>query len=271
MRCWEISAFESWFRSFCPTRVFSSHFPGTRYVRDRLGQLSILNFYTSVILKSVAVNYTKSILPSSIFSRPDCELENRVKKTRCVPPPANTHFFTLSMKPSFFNIIIVTIIVVSNVHLGIYNCRSIILPVSSLLYSNPRHHHHQHHRLTNIILVTIIILVQYHYCHHPCHYRILIIWRSLARESVRTFILWRTSPASLSIGSRSTFARFLVIDNHDFEMQYCKDRMMAACSLSFHQNHFFQALPPTVESRTEVKKLNGRLQGAYYDAEYGLQ
>ena len=34
---------------------------------------------------------------------------------------------------------------------------------------------------------------------------------------------------------------------------------------------FFQALPPTVESRTEVKKLNGQLQGAYYDAEYGLQ
>ena len=175
MRCWEISAFESWFRSFCPTRVFSSHFPGTRYVRDRLGQLSILNFYTSVILKSVAVNYTKSILPSSIFSRPDCELENRVKKTRCQPPPANTPFFTLSTKPSFFNIIIVTIIVVFNVHLGIYNCRSIILPVSSLLYSNPRHHHHQHNRLTNIILVIIIILVQYHYCHHPCHYRILII------------------------------------------------------------------------------------------------
>ena len=35
--------------------------------------------------------------------------------------------------------------------------------------------------------------------------------------------------------------------------------------------NFNQALPPTVESRAEVKKLNGQLQGAYYDAEYGLQ
>ena len=33
----------------------------------------------------------------------------------------------------------------------------------------------------------------------------------------------------------------------------------------------FQALPPTVESRAEVKRLNQQLQGAFYDAEYGLQ
>ena len=32
-----------------------------------------------------------------------------------------------------------------------------------------------------------------------------------------------------------------------------------------------QALPPTVESRAEVKRLNQQLQGAYYDAEYGLE
>ena len=37
------------------------------------------------------------------------------------------------------------------------------------------------------------------------------------------------------------------------------------------QRIFHQALPPTVESRAEVKKLNRQLQGAYYDAEYGLQ
>ena len=32
-----------------------------------------------------------------------------------------------------------------------------------------------------------------------------------------------------------------------------------------------QALPPTVESRAEVQRLNQQLQGAYFDAEYGLQ
>ena len=32
-----------------------------------------------------------------------------------------------------------------------------------------------------------------------------------------------------------------------------------------------QALPPTVESRCEVKRLNEVLVGAHYDAEYGLQ
>ena len=214
MRCWEISAFESWFRSFCPTRVFSSHFPGTRYVRDRWGQLSILNFYTvrnpQICCSQLHQIYSSllHLFSSWLWIGKPCQ-EDQVWATT-----SKHTFFTLSTKPSFFNIIIVTIIVVSNVHLGIYNCRSIILPVSSLLYSNPRHHHHQHHRLTNIILVIIIILIQYHHCHHqhlPCHYRILIIWRSLARESVRTFILWRTSPASLSIGSRSTFARYLVL------------------------------------------------------------
>lgn len=35
--------------------------------------------------------------------------------------------------------------------------------------------------------------------------------------------------------------------------------------------HVRKALPPTVESRGEVKRLNGELRGAYYDAEYGLQ
>jgi len=44
-------------------------------------------------------------------------------------------------------------------------------------------------------------------------------------------------------------------------------------SLAFYRiaEHVRKALPPTVESRAEVKKLNGQLQGAYYDAEYGLQ
>lgn len=32
-----------------------------------------------------------------------------------------------------------------------------------------------------------------------------------------------------------------------------------------------QALPPTVESRAEVKRLNQQLTGAFYDAEYGLE
>jgi len=44
-------------------------------------------------------------------------------------------------------------------------------------------------------------------------------------------------------------------------------------SLAFYRiaEHVRKALPPTVESRAEVKKLNRQLQGAYYDAEYGLQ
>ena len=41
--------------------------------------------------------------------------------------------------------------------------------------------------------------------------------------------------------------------------------------LSYSLKSPVQALPPTVESRAEVKRLNGQLQGAYYDAEYGLQ
>ena len=36
-------------------------------------------------------------------------------------------------------------------------------------------------------------------------------------------------------------------------------------------NIMFQALPPTVESRAEVKRLNQQLTGAFYDAEYGLE
>jgi len=44
-------------------------------------------------------------------------------------------------------------------------------------------------------------------------------------------------------------------------------------SLAFYRiaEHVRKALPPTVESRAEVKRLNSQLQGAYYDAEYGLQ
>lgn len=44
-------------------------------------------------------------------------------------------------------------------------------------------------------------------------------------------------------------------------------------SLAFYRiaEHVRKALPPTVESRAEVKKLQGQLQGAYWDAEYGLQ
>ena len=33
---------------------------------------------------------------------------------------------------------------------------------------------------------------------------------------------------------------------------------------------FVEALPPTVESRCEVKRLHAQLCGAHYDAEYGL-
>lgn len=35
--------------------------------------------------------------------------------------------------------------------------------------------------------------------------------------------------------------------------------------------HVRKALPPTVESRAEVKRLNQQLSGAHYDAEHGLQ
>jgi len=44
-------------------------------------------------------------------------------------------------------------------------------------------------------------------------------------------------------------------------------------SLAFYRiaEHVRKALPPTVESRGEVKRLNQQLQGAYFDAEYGLE
>jgi len=44
-------------------------------------------------------------------------------------------------------------------------------------------------------------------------------------------------------------------------------------SLAFYRiaEHVRKALPPTVESRSEVKRLNQQLQGAYFDAEYGLE
>lgn len=44
-------------------------------------------------------------------------------------------------------------------------------------------------------------------------------------------------------------------------------------SLAFYRiaEHVRKALPPTVESRAEVKRLNQQLQGAFYDAEYGLE
>lgn len=44
-------------------------------------------------------------------------------------------------------------------------------------------------------------------------------------------------------------------------------------SLAFYRiaEHVRKALPPTVESRTEVKRLNQQLTGAFYDAEYGLE
>lgn len=35
--------------------------------------------------------------------------------------------------------------------------------------------------------------------------------------------------------------------------------------------HVRKALPPTVESRADVKRLNQQLQGAYFDGEYGLE
>jgi len=44
-------------------------------------------------------------------------------------------------------------------------------------------------------------------------------------------------------------------------------------SLAFYRiaEHVRKALPPTVESRAEVKRLNQQLTGAFYDAEYGLE
>lgn len=44
-------------------------------------------------------------------------------------------------------------------------------------------------------------------------------------------------------------------------------------SLAFYRiaEHVRKALPPTVDSRSEVKRLNQQLQGAYFDAEYGLE
>ena len=42
------------------------------------------------------------------------------------------------------------------------------------------------------------------------------------------------------------------------------------CNISDNE-YIVQALPPTVESRTEVKRLNQQLTGAFYDAEYGLE
>jgi len=44
-------------------------------------------------------------------------------------------------------------------------------------------------------------------------------------------------------------------------------------SLAFYRiaEHVRKALPPTVESRAEVLRLNQQLEGAYYDAEYGLE
>ena len=147
-------------------------------------------------LNYFAANYTKSILPSSIFSRPDCELENRVKKTRFVISPILAYY---------------------------------------------------HHYI--FIFKWTFNLYRWHHCH--------CCWSPVS-ESVRTSTLWRTSPASPSIGSRSTFARFACIPS-------------SKCLPLNVKSHVEQALPPTVESRAEVKKLNGQLQGAYYDAEYGLQ
>jgi hypothetical protein len=44
-------------------------------------------------------------------------------------------------------------------------------------------------------------------------------------------------------------------------------------SLAFYRlaEHVRKALPPTVEKRAEVRALNQQLNGAYYDAEYGLE
>lgn len=44
-------------------------------------------------------------------------------------------------------------------------------------------------------------------------------------------------------------------------------------SLAFYRiaEHVRKALPPTVESRADVQRLNQQLEGAYFDAEYGLE
>ncbi len=44
-------------------------------------------------------------------------------------------------------------------------------------------------------------------------------------------------------------------------------------SLAFYRlsEHVRKALPPTVESRQEVRRLRQQLRGAYFDAEYGLE
>ena len=44
-------------------------------------------------------------------------------------------------------------------------------------------------------------------------------------------------------------------------------------SLAFYRlaEHVRKALPPTVESRVQVKRLHQQLLGVYYDAEYGLE
>ncbi len=43
-------------------------------------------------------------------------------------------------------------------------------------------------------------------------------------------------------------------------------------SLAFYRlaEHVRKALPPTVDSRQDVRRLRQQLRGAYYDAEYGL-
>lgn len=43
-------------------------------------------------------------------------------------------------------------------------------------------------------------------------------------------------------------------------------------SLAFYRlaEHVRKALPPTVESRAHVRRLNQQLKGTYFDAEYGL-
>ena len=59
-----------------------------------------------------AANYTKSILPSSIFSRPDCELENRVKKTRFVISPILANITIIAFSNERLIFVIVDIIVI---------------------------------------------------------------------------------------------------------------------------------------------------------------
>ena len=63
-------------------------------------------------LNYFAANYTKSILPSSIFSRPDCELENRVKKTRFVISPILANITIIAFSNERLIFVIVDIIVI---------------------------------------------------------------------------------------------------------------------------------------------------------------